>query len=287
MHVEHSISAVRETARRWRSAGQRVAFVPTMGNLHEGHLKLVRAARETGDRVVVSVFVNPLQFAPGEDLESYPRTFDADCEKLEAEGVDLVFNPAVDAIYPEGMDRSTRVSVPEITEILCGASRPGHFTGVTTVVCKLLNIVAPDVAVFGRKDYQQLVVIRKMVDDLCMPVEIMGVDTVRERDGLALSSRNGYLTESERAAAPELQAALREIVAALEAGGRDFGKLESGAQERLKRAGFRPDYVEIRAADTLAAPTPETPRFVVLGAAWLGRARLIDNMEAAAGRDRL
>lgn len=281
MEIERSIPAIREATSRWRTAGERVALVPTMGNLHEGHLKLVRAARETGDRVVVSIFVNPLQFGPGEDLESYPRTFDEDCGKLEAEGVDLVFNPTVEAIYPGGMERSTRVSVPEITDILCGASRPGHFTGVTTIVCKLLNIAQPDVAMFGRKDYQQLVVIRKMVDDLCIPVEIMGVDTVREADGLARSSRNQYLTESERAVAPELRAALREAAEALAGGDRDFATLESRARERLEKAGFRPDYVEIREAETLAPPAPDTPRFVVLGAGWLGQARLIDNLETA------
>ncbi len=257
----------------------RLAFVPTMGNLHEGHLALVRRARELAPRVVVSIFVNPLQFDRAEDLEAYPRTLERDARLLEAEGVDLLFAPGVEHIYPRGMEVHTRVEVPVVSEGLCGAARPGHFTGVATIVCKLFNLVQPDVALFGKKDYQQLLVIRKMVEDLALPVEILGVETVREADGLAMSSRNGYLTEEERGRAPALHAVLRQVASRLARGERDLQKLEAEGMGLLEASGFRPDYFAIRRAADLGVPGPRDEELVVLAAAFLGKARLIDNVE--------
>ena len=278
MLTEHSVAELRLRIQRWRNIRQRVALVPTMGNLHAGHLALVKRAHQLADRVVVSIFVNPLQFGPKEDFGAYPRTPDADRLQLAVSGADLLFTPEVEEMYPQGMDGVTKVEVPSLSGILDGASRPGHFTGVATVVAKLFNMVQPDVALFGEKDYQQLLVIRRMTADLCLPVEIVGYPTVREPDGLAMSSRNQYLTKSERAEAPLLQRTLREIVAALRDGARDFAALQQQAMRQLDAGGFRSDYVEVRQADTLAVPGAADNRFVVLGAAWLGKARLIDNM---------
>ncbi|MGE5624764.1 MAG: pantoate--beta-alanine ligase [Bacillota bacterium] len=278
MIVEHTVSELRKRIRRWRDIQQRVALVPTMGNLHAGHIALVKQARKLADRVVVSIFVNPMQFGPKEDFGAYPRTPDADRLQLAVAGTDLLFMPEVDEMYPGGLEAITRVEVPAFASILDGASRPGHFTGVATVVAKLFNMVQPDAALFGEKDYQQLLIIKRMVADLCLPIEIVGHPTVRELDGLAMSSRNQYLTKSERAQAPVLQRVLRDVSSALRDGERDFGKLRKEAETRLVAGGFRPDYVEIRQADTLAEPKPDDTRFVVLGAAWLGRARLIDNV---------
>ncbi|HEV2110321.1 MAG TPA: pantoate--beta-alanine ligase [Gammaproteobacteria bacterium] len=278
MITEHNVAGLRQRIKRWRDIQQRVALVPTMGNLHAGHLALVKHARRLAERVVVSIFVNPLQFGPKEDFGAYPRTPDADRLQLAAAGVDMLFTPEVDEVYPAGVDGVTRVEVPGLSGILDGASRPGHFTGVATVVAKLFNMVQPDVAVFGEKDYQQLLVIRRMTTDLYLPVEIVGHPTVREPDGLAMSSRNQYLTRSERAQAPLLQQVLRETSSALRNGGRDFAALQRQAVLRLDAGGFRSDYVEIRQADSLATPAEGDARFVVLGAAWLGKARLIDNV---------
>lgn len=261
-----------------RVAGKRVALVPTMGNLHDGHLQLVRRAQKLADVVVVSIFVNPLQFGAGEDLDSYPRTLAADREKLFAEGVQYLFHPGVEEIYPAGMAAQSTVTVPELSNTLCGASRPGHFTGVATVVAKLFNIVQPDVAVFGEKDFQQLAVIRRMVADLCMPVAIIGVETARADDGLALSSRNGYLNATERDIAPRLHTILQECRAAIACGFDDYSELEQYARSALEAAGFRTDYVSIRDARTLREVTLETEQIVILGAGWLGRPRLIDNV---------
>ena len=269
---------MRQRIKRWRDIQQRVALVPTMGNLHAGHLALVKRARQLADRVVVSIFVNPLQFGPKEDFGAYPRTPDADRLQLAAGGVDLLFTPEVDEVYPGGMESVTRVEVPGLSGTLDGASRPGHFTGVATVVAKLFNMVQPDVALFGEKDYQQLLVIRRMTTDLCLPVEIVGHATVREPDGLAMSSRNQYLTRSERALAPLLQQVLRETSVALRDGDRDFSALQRQAVQRLDAGGFRIDYVEIRQADSLAPPVAADTHFIVLAAAWLGKARLIDNV---------
>jgi pantoate--beta-alanine ligase len=276
--TEHSVQELRKRIQRWRAINEKVALVPTMGNLHAGHIALVKHARQLADRVVVSIFVNPLQFGPKEDFAAYPRTPDADRLQLAVAGTDLLFTPEVDEVYPGGVDKVSRVEVPAFDGILDGASRPGHFTGVATVVCKLFNMVQPDVAIFGEKDYQQLLVIRRMTTDLCLPVQVVGHPTLREPDGLAMSSRNQYLTKAERAQAPLLRRVLTETGALLRDGSRDFRGLQSQAVRRLTEGGFKPDYVEIRDADTLAAAEAGDVSLVVLAAAWLGKARLIDNL---------
>ncbi|MEW6645790.1 MAG: pantoate--beta-alanine ligase [Pseudomonadota bacterium] len=278
MQTVTSIAEVRSLVAAWRAAGLRVAFVPTMGNLHAGHIHLVSAARKQADKVVASIFVNPLQFGPSEDFAAYPRTLAADQEKLAAAGCDLLFAPSEQEMYPLGREGLTFVEVPGLSDILCGAFRPGHFRGVATVVSKLLHIVQPDVALFGEKDYQQLLVIRRMVRDLDMPVEIIGVPTVREADGLAMSSRNGYLAADERRLATEVYAALQALAAEVRAGVQDYTALEAAAVARLERAGFRPDYVSVRRAEDLGLPQARERRLVVLVAARLGKTRLIDNM---------
>jgi len=264
--------------RRQRAELGTLAFVPTMGNLHAGHLALIRRARELADRVAVSIFVNPLQFGAGEDFDGYPRTPERDLEMLRGEGVELVFLPSVRDLYPRPMSEHTKVEVPAISDILCGASRPGHFVGVATIVCKLFNLVQPQIAVFGRKDYQQLMVIRRMVEDLAMPVRIEGLDTIREADGLAMSSRNGYLTPEERRIAPALYRTLGEMAQALKAGG-EVGRIEADAVVRLAERGLRPDYLVVRRQQDLGIPGPQDRALVILAAAYLGRARLIDNRE--------
>jgi len=273
-----SVAELRSFTDAPRRSGRRIGFVPTMGNLHEGHLQLVRRARQESDLLVASVFVNPLQFGPGEDYDAYPRTFEADCTQLRTEGVDGVFAPAAREMYPDGMEHHTRVHVPGLSDILCGASRPGHFDGVATVVAKLLGAVAPEIAVFGEKDYQQLLVIRRMVADLCLGVRIDGAPIARADDGLALSSRNSYLSEDERARAPELYRTLCALRDRLLAGERELATLTREGRERLEIAGFRPDYVEIRRAADLAEPAPGDDDLIVLGAAHLGKPRLIDNV---------
>lgn len=278
MRTVHSVKDLRAQVKAWRQKGERVALVPTMGNLHEGHLTLVREAKHQADRVVVSIFVNPLQFGAGEDLGAYPRTPEEDSAALFDEGVDLLFMPSVEVLYPNGMDDHTKVEVPGISELYCGQTRPGHFRGVATVVCKLLNLVQPDLACFGMKDYQQLAVIRRMVDDLAMPVDIQGVPTVRAEDGLALSSRNGYLTGEERAKAPALYAALTAMADALKGGRRDFEALVDEAKAKLSEAGFTPDYLYLLNAQSLATATGADQELVILAAAYLGKARLIDNL---------
>ena len=283
MLTEHSVAELRKRVARWRAIDQKVALVPTMGNLHAGHIALVKHAQQLADRVVVSIFVNPLQFGPKEDFAAYPRTPDADKLQLAVAGTDLLFTPEVDEVYPGGMDQVSRVEVPAFDGILDGASRPGHFTGVATVVMKLFNMVQPDVAVFGEKDYQQLLVIRRMVADLCLPVRIVGHPTVREADGLAMSSRNQYLSKAERAQAPLLRKVLSETGALLRDGNKDFEDLQAQARRRLNEGGFRPDYVEVRNADTLAPATAEDKHLALLAAAWLGKARLIDNLTVDLG----
>jgi pantoate--beta-alanine ligase len=274
------LRAVRAT---WAAAGEAVAFVPTMGNLHAGHLELVRRARSLAARAVVSIFVNPLQFGAAEDLASYPRTPARDTERLAATGADLLFAPTVEAMYPRPAAEQTRVEVPGLSDILCGASRPGHFVGVATVVCKLFNMVQPQVALFGEKDFQQLAVIRRMVEDLCLPVEIVGVPTVREPDGLAMSSRNGYLTAEERARAPALHRALRAAGEALAGGRADPGAAAREAAAAIDAAGLRTDYVSVRRATDLAPPGEADTDLMILAAAYLGRARLIDNLRVQRG----
>jgi pantoate--beta-alanine ligase len=277
MHLIQDIPALRERVAKWRRNGRRIGLVPTMGNLHDGHLALVRQALELTDRVVVSLFVNPLQFAPGEDFERYPRTFEKDRAAVEAVGAHCLFAPDEQQVYPDGRDRQTRVEVPGLSDLLCGASRPGFFQGVATVVTKLFNMVQPDLAVFGEKDYQQLLVIRRLVAELNMPVEISAAPIVREPDGLAMSSRNAYLTPPEREAAPALHQVLKRVGTALEDGYK-IADAEWDAARELTAAGFRPDYVSVRRADDLAPAKAGDHELIVLAAASLGKARLIDNL---------
>lgn len=272
------VADLRAAVAAWKRDGERVALVPTMGNLHEGHAQLVRRARDLADRVVVSIFVNPLQFGPSEDFAQYPRTPQEDAALLQRLGADLLFAPEVQDMYPRGQSSTTRVQVPDLTGTLCGEFRPGHFDGVATVVSKLLNLAQPDVALFGEKDFQQLVIIRRMVDDLCMPMSIVGVPTVREPDGLAMSSRNRYLTAAERAIAPRIQAELLRARDAIQNGERNYPQLETRGTAELTTAGFKPDYFAIRDASTLQPPTSTTRALVILTAARLSKARLIDNV---------
>jgi pantoate--beta-alanine ligase len=277
MQTLHRIAALRTRLAAWRQAGERIVLVPTMGNLHQGHIRLVEVAQTLADRSVASLFVNPMQFGPQEDFNSYPRTLEADSRQLTQAGLDLLFAPPVAEVYPHGLENLTRVEVPGLSQILCGASRPIHFAGVATVVTKLFNMVQPDVAVFGEKDWQQLLVIRRLVADLNMPVEIVGVPTVREADGLALSSRNGYLSAAGRAVAPTLYATLRAAAERLRVGERDYQVIQQDAGAALEQAGFRPDYFAIRRAADLAEPVPGDTDLRILAAAWLGQTRLIDN----------
>lgn len=278
MNIAATIGDLRRQVAAWRVAGKTVALVPTMGNLHAGHLSLVEDARRRADRVVVSVFVNPTQFGPQEDFAAYPRTPADDVRQLEAVGADLLFMPSVEAMYPRPAAGMTYVEVPELADRLCGQFRPGHFRGVATVVLKLFHQVQPDLALFGEKDYQQLTVIRRLVDDLDLPVRIVGVPTVREPDGLAMSSRNAYLSAEERPVAALIFRQLGTLAEALQGGDRDFSGLEAGASEVLVQAGFAVDYVAIRRARDLQAPDEGDTDLVVLVAARLDRTRLIDNI---------
>lgn len=279
MDTVTTIAAVREHARAWRRQGLRVAFVPTMGNLHAGHVSLIEAARRHGDRFVASIFVNPMQFGPNEDFAHYPRTPLEDARMLAAAGCSLMFSPEASEIHPNGAERATRVEVPGLSRILEGEFRPGFFEGVCTVVAQLFHIVEPEVAVFGEKDFQQLIIVRRMVADLCMPVEIIGAPTVRDAAGLAMSSRNQYLTAAERAVAPAIHATLLSAAQRLAAGDAEFASIERGGVQALERAGFSPDYFAVRDAASLSAPLPGTRELVVLTAARLGKARLIDNVQ--------
>ncbi len=280
--VVTQIAQVRARVAEWRDRKERVVFVPTMGNLHAGHTSLLEVGRLRGDRLIASIFVNPMQFGPNEDFAHYPRTPTADEQLLAAAGCDLMFMPAVEEMYPNGAADATRVEVPGLSQILCGAFRPGHFEGVATVVAKLFNIVAPDAAVFGEKDWQQLTVIRRMVADLCMPIDIIGAPTVREADGLAMSSRNQYLSPEERRLAPLIHAVLEEAVRRLREGERAYGAIEEAAASRLANAGMRPDYFAIRDSVSLQVPDAGTREFAVLTAVRLGKARLIDNLRTSA-----
>jgi pantoate--beta-alanine ligase len=282
MQILTRIAELRALVHGWRMAGETIAFVPTMGNLHAGHASLIAAAHHHGRRVVASVFVNPLQFGPNEDYAAYPRTPEEDAALLESQGVDALLLPEVEEMYPRGIETSTVVEVPGISDILCGAYRPGHFRGVATVVVKLLSLVQPDVAIFGEKDYQQLTIIRRAVEDLCLPVRIVGAPTVRADDGLALSSRNRYLDDDERSLAPELYRALDRARRRLVNGDTDLASMEAEGLASLRSAGFRPDYFEVRAAGTLERPHGRDVDVVVLSAARLCRARLIDNVQCRA-----
>lgn len=279
MIIIETLPMLRQQIRRWRQEGKRIALVPTMGNLHDGHMTLVDEARARADVVVVSIFVNPMQFERPDDLARYPRTLQEDSEKLTRRGVDLVFAPAPAAVYPQGLEQQTYVDVPGISTILEGASRPGHFRGVSTIVSKLFNLVQPDLACFGEKDYQQLALIRKMVADMGYDIDIVGVPTVRAKDGLALSSRNGYLTVEERKIAPQLSKIMNALAQQLANGERHVEELLEQTAEQLRAAGFTPDELFIRDADSLQPLTVDSQRAVVLMAAWLGKARLIDNQQ--------
>lgn len=283
METVATIPALRARMLAWRASRTRVALVPTMGNLHAGHQSLLAAAHARADHVVASIFVNPLQFGPNEDFSRYPRTLQQDQQLLAQAGCDLLFAPSVDEIYPHG-DQLTRVQVRGLSEILCGQFRPGHFDGVATVVAKLLIIVAPDVAVFGEKDYQQLLIIRRMATDLALPVEIVGAPVVRAPDGLALSSRNQYLSAEERTRAPAIYRALRAAAAAIEGGTTDYAALERAGAAALTQAGMKVDYFAVRDAQDLAVAAASSTQLAVLTAAWLGRARLIDNLRATPPR---
>ena len=277
MLIIETLPLLRQQIRRLRMEGKRVALVPTMGNLHDGHMKLVDEAKARADVVVVSIFVNPMQFDRPEDLARYPRTLQEDCEKLNKRKVDLVFAPSVKEIYPNGTETHTYVDVPGLSTMLEGASRPGHFRGVSTIVSKLFNLVQPDIACFGEKDFQQLALIRKMVADMGFDIEIVGVPIMRAKDGLALSSRNGYLTAEQRKIAPGLYKVLSSIADKLQAGERDLDEIIAIAGQELNEKGFRSDDIQIRDADTLLEVSENSKRAVILVAAWLGDARLINN----------
>ncbi|MGS0689784.1 pantoate--beta-alanine ligase [Shewanella sp. 0m-8] len=277
MITTQSISDIRAQIKAWRQKGETVAFVPTMGNLHLGHITLVKEAKTRADHVVASIFVNPMQFGQNEDLDAYPRTLANDQAALTAAGAELLFTPTPAIIYPKGMDAQTYVEVPSISEQLCGASRPGHFRGVATIVCKLFNIVQPDIAVFGQKDFQQLLVIRTMVEDLSMPIEVVGVDTIREASGLAMSSRNGYLSEEQKAQASQIKRSLDKMATALTAG-LAIKDVIAQAQAELTEVGFKNDYLDVRNANTFASATADDSELVILVAAYMGSTRLIDNL---------
>jgi pantoate--beta-alanine ligase len=278
MIVVETIDSLREQIGDWRRTGDHIALVPTMGNLHEGHLSLVSLAREHAERIVVSIFVNPTQFGDGEDFDNYPRTLELDKRRLKQLRTDLLFVPDVETMYPFGVDSATSVTVPVLTVDFCGAFRPGHFDGVTTVVSRLFSIVQPDVAVFGQKDFQQQLVIRRLAEDLSLPIKIVSGPTVREADGLALSSRNRYLSEEERAQAPTLYAVLQDMASGIQSGKRNYAELEHDAMTVLRDAGFDPEYVAIRRAENLEPPDRDNDEIVVLAAVRLGAARLIDNV---------
>lgn len=278
MDVIRDSGALRGRLEKLRRRHGEVAFVPTMGNLHPGHARLVRHARAVAPHLVVSIFVNPMQFGAGEDFASYPSTIEDDRELLAGLGTDVLFLPDVDVIYPEGMAATTKVVVPRLNRILEGEHRPTHFDGVSTVVAKLFGLVQPDIAVFGEKDYQQLLLIREMVADLCMPIRIDAVATEREPDGLAMSSRNSYLSTAERVVAAQLYSTLLDAGSRIAGGEQDPGDVAREAMQRLETAGFRPEYVSIRRSADLAEPAPGDHALRVLAAAWLGKARLIDNI---------
>jgi pantoate--beta-alanine ligase len=278
-----TVAELRECVRRWRAQSNSIALVPTMGNLHAGHIQLVRHARAIADRVVVSVFVNPMQFGKNEDYARYPVTHERDRSALLEADADLLFMPAVDEVYREGVERITQVVVPGMNSILEGEFRPAHFDGVTTVVAKLLNMVQPDVAVFGEKDFQQLLIIRRMVEDLDMPVAIEAVATVREDDGLAMSSRNSYLSAGERALAPQLYQTLLDVRGLILQGDHDLAGIEQAGMMQLREAGFQPQYVSIRCSADLSIPASRHDRLVVLAAAMLGSTHLIDNITVSTG----
>lgn len=278
MQIFHHIQSLRDALNGERKTGKRIGFVPTMGNLHDGHIALIKQALTSNDIVVCSIFVNGLQFGLNEDWDKYPRTFREDCDKLKAAGCHYLFHPDDNEMYPNGLDTQTRVICPTMTDVLCGASRPGHFEGVTTVVTKLFNIVQPDEAVFGIKDYQQLAVIRRMTEDLCMPVQITAAPIHRDADGLAMSSRNSYLKPEERAKVTQLYKSLQWAAGQIEQGNREFDVLEQEAKAQIIAAGFRPDYFSVCNSKTLEPAAHDDQRITILGAMFTQGARLIDNI---------
>lgn len=273
------LPGLRRAVADWKQQGKRIAFVPTMGNLHDGHLSLLERARQISDRTVVSIFVNPIQFGKGEDYEKYPSTLDADRQKLETNNLDLLFTPNLKELYPGGMHTDTRVNVPELSAILCGKFRPDHFSGVATVVTKLLINVTADFALFGEKDYQQLLVIRRLVSDLCIPTSIIGMPIIREADGLAMSSRNAYLTAAQRQIAPVIYRTLQLAADKLKRSRANLASIETEGMQALESAGFRPEYFSVRRSSDLAEPGTADGELSILTAAWLGTARLIDNVK--------
>jgi pantoate--beta-alanine ligase len=277
MITTSAISTIREHVNAWRRKGETVAFVPTMGNLHRGHIALVNEAKRRADHVVVSIFVNPMQFSANEDLDGYPRTLAQDSEQLIVAGTEILFTPTPEIMYPKGLAQQTFVEVPDIGDQLCGASRPGHFRGVATIVTKLFNIVQPDIALFGRKDFQQLMIIKTMVEDLSMPIDVIGVETIREKSGLAMSSRNGYLTADEKHLAARLKQVLDNIIHAIQHG-EAAQQAITEAERVLISAGFTPDYLQVRNANTLHQATAADTKLIVIAAAYLGKTRLIDNV---------
>ncbi len=283
MQIFHHIKSLRQALQADRQAGKRIGFVPTMGNLHDAHIELVKIAQRNCHVVVTSIFVNPLQFGLNEDWDKYPRTLAADSTKLEAARCDYLFCPNDKEIYPNGMAEQTRVIVPTMTDVLCGASRPGHFEGVTTVVAKLFNIVQPDEAVFGIKDFQQLAVIRRMVEDLCIPIEIVAGEIVREADGLAMSSRNGFITADERPRVAQLNRSLNWIKQEIEQGRRDFTVLIDAAKTQINVIGFKVDYLSICNSKTLELAAHDDKEITILGAIYTQGARLIDNVSVVLG----
>lgn len=281
MQTVYELEHLRRVIADWKFQGLSIAFVPTMGNLHAGHLSLLQEARRIADQTVASIFVNPIQFGKGEDYQRYPSTLPEDSRKLADAGLDLLFAPDLKQLYPAGTDVDTRVTVPQLSNILCGKFRPDHFAGVATVVCKLFNNVQPDYALFGEKDYQQLLVIRRMVRDLCMPTKIIGMPIFREADGLAMSSRNSYLTEAERHTAPLIYQTLQTAGERLRQAPHDLTAIEAQGMETLAENGFRPEYFSIRRTEDLAEPGPDDTHLTILAAAWLGSARLIDNLQVS------
>ena len=279
MNIVYDLENLRREIAVWKLEGYSIALVPTMGNLHEGHLSLLKQARDIADRTVVSIFVNPIQFGQGEDYERYPSTLNEDRKKLMENGLDLLFAPDLKQLYPGGTDSDTRITVPHVSNILCGEFRPGHFSGVATVVMKLLINVQPHVALFGEKDYQQLLVIRRMVTDLCMPVEIIGAPTEREADGLAMSSRNAYLNDGERRKAPLIYHTLQEAGEKLLGASESITAIEQDGMDKLAAAGFRPEYFSVRRTSDLGPAQDGDRELSILTAAWLGGARLIDNIK--------
>jgi len=278
MQTQKKIKDLRQILKTARSQSKSIALVPTMGNLHEGHLQLIRQARDRYDFIVCSIFVNPLQFGEGEDLAAYPRTLEADRESLRSENCDCLFLPNVKEIYGDGLEQQTSINVPGLTENFCGISRPGHFEGVATVVSKLFNIVHPDAAFFGLKDYQQFLVIRKLTHDLAFDIAIHGIETHREKSGLAMSSRNNYLSQQHRKQAANLYRCLQSCAEQIQQGNAEFQQLEKAAKQELKQASLEPDYFQVCDADTLQLPSTDTQHIAILGAVFVGKSRLIDNI---------